>query len=366
MILIYLIFFFLILRFTVTVFNFISNPKLTPASRYHDELVSILIPARNEESNILTLLQSVKNQDYENLEVIVLDDNSTDSTFALCEIFCLSDRRFKVIRGKDLKSGWLGKNYACDQLADNASGRYFLFLDADEQIEPGLVNNCVHRMKAKNIQLLSLFTDQIMATWGERMVIPLMHYILLNLLPLRFVSIFKNASFAAASGQFMMFTSENYKQNRWHEMVKSEVVEDMEIMKNLKGLGYRAETLLGNGFIKCRMYKNLEQSVEGFSKNLLAGFNKSIPALLLFIGLVIIGPLVIAFVLTPELLLFGLSLIILTRVMISLMARQNVWHNLVLHPLQMSMLVLISVLSIQKHFTRRIYWKGRNVKVDNE
>jgi glycosyltransferase involved in cell wall biosynthesis len=157
----YIIFFFLILRFTVTLFNFISNPKLNRSPKMFNDLVSILIPARNEAENILTLLESIRNHDYENLEVIVLDDQSDDDTFLICDTFSKTDARFKVVKGEELKKGWLGKNFACHQLAKQAKGKYLLFLDADEEIKDGLINNSIYRMQIGKLSLLSLFTNQV-------------------------------------------------------------------------------------------------------------------------------------------------------------------------------------------------------------
>ncbi len=234
MILIYFIFLFLILRFTVTLFNFISNPKLTNSPRDYDDLVSILIPARDEEKNILNLLQSIRDQNYRNYEVVVLDDHSSDETFQICEKFADSDKRFRVVSGKPLPKEWLGKNYACYQLAEEAKGKFLMFLDADETVADGLLNNTVHRMKFYRLDLLSLFTNQVMITWGERMIVPLMHFVLLNLLPLRLVRLSKSPAFSAASGQFMLFNAENYKENQWHEQVRDKVVEDIEIMRSVK------------------------------------------------------------------------------------------------------------------------------------
>lgn len=362
MILIYLIFFFLVLRFAVTLFNFISNPKLTNSSKHHDDLVSILIPARNEEADILNLLKSISAQNYQNYEVIVLDDNSADQTFQLCDAFSKENKRFKVLSGKPLPKDWLGKNYACYQLAQAAKGKYLIFLDADETIKDGLINNAINRMKKGNLSLLSLFTDQLTISWGERLVVPLMHYVLLNLLPLRLVRISNNPSFSAASGQFMMFDAANYQVNQWHEQVKHQVVEDIEIMKLVKESGYNGEALLANGYINCRMYKSFTESVNGFSKNFLAGFNNNVFGLFLYLLLVVMGPIASFFFLSQELVLFALSLIILSRVMISLASRQNVWQNVLLHPLQLMVMVYISVVSVKKHFTKTIVWKGRAIR----
>src|SRR6218665_2247366 len=112
MILFYVIFFFLILRFAITLFNFISNPKLTASPRHYHDLVSILIPARNEEQDILVLLESIQKQAYAEFEVIVYDDHSSDNTAALCQIFSQIDPRFKIIKGNEPPRGWIGKNYA--------------------------------------------------------------------------------------------------------------------------------------------------------------------------------------------------------------------------------------------------------------
>lgn len=362
MILIYFIFIFLILRFTVTLFNFISNPKLTSSPRDYDDLVSILIPARDEEHNILHLLKSIRDQDYQHYEVIVLDDHSSDKTYEICKKFASSDQRFRVVPGKELPKDWLGKNYACYQLAEESKGKYLMFLDADETIADGLVNNTIHRMKFYRLDLLSLFTNQVMISWGERMIVPLMHFILLNLLPLRLVRLSKNPVFSAASGQFMLFSAAIYKENQWHERVRNKVVEDIEIMRSVKALGFRGEALLANGYIFCRMYTNFTSAFQGFSKNLLAGFNNNIVGLFLYLLLVILGPLAIFYILSIDLLFFALSLIILSRVMISLMSGQNVWVNILLHPIQLISMLFIAVISVKKYFTKTIVWKGRLIR----
>ena len=361
MIFLFLIFFFLILRFSVTLFNFISNPKLTYAGKQYKNLVSILIPVRNEAENILPLLDSISKQNYEFFETIILDDHSDDESYKLCHEFSETDNRFTVIRGEKLPENWLGKNFACYQLAKHARGKYLMFLDADEIVFDGLINNAVHRMEIQRLTLLSLFTNQTMLSLGERLTVPLMHFLLLNLLPLRLVKLFQNPAFAAASGQFMLFNADNYHQNQWHSQVKGTVIEDIEIMKLLKVSGYRGEALLANGFIRCRMYKNLNEAIKGFSKNLLAGFNYNISGLLLYLALVIAGPPLIWFFGGLQLFLFAVSLIVLSRIMISLLSGQNPIINVLLHPFQIIFLLIISVLSIKKFFSKTITWKGRTI-----
>ena len=166
-IVIYATFFFIILRFAVTIFNFISDPKLRRVNKSYTNQVSILIPARNEEDNILTLLTSIYQQDYGDYEVIILDDDSSDQTYAICTEFAAKHANFRVIKGKELTGQWLGKNYACHQLARQAKGEFLLFLDADEEISDGLINSAVHRMHFRSLALLSLFTNQKMKTVGD-------------------------------------------------------------------------------------------------------------------------------------------------------------------------------------------------------
>lgn len=353
--------FFIILRFTVTLFNFISDPKLRRVAKLYTQKVSILIPARNEADNILTLLQSIHQQDYPYYDVTILDDGSTDDTYAVCLKFAQANPKFKVIKGAKLPAGWIGKNFACHQLAKQADGEYLLFLDADEHIHPGLINSAVHRMNLNKLGLLSLFTNQQMVTIGEKLVVPLMHFILLNLLPIRLISIVKAPSVAAASGQFMLFDAAIYNQNQWHKAVKEKVVEDVEIMRLIKANAYNGEALLANNMINCRMYKSYNEAINGFSKNFLAAFNYSIFGFLVYLTLVIIFPLILFTTLNLPLILFMSGLIILTRIMISLASGQNALHNVLLHPLQMFNLLVIAMLSIQKHLTKTTVWKGRKI-----
>jgi len=191
--------------------------------------------------------------------------------------------------------------------------------------------------------------------------VPLMHFILLNLLPLRLVLLVKNASVAAASGQFMFFDAGVYHKNKWHQIVKDKVVEDVEIMRQVKTAGLNGEALLANGMISCRMYTGFKESLNGFSKNFLAAFNYSIPGFLIFMLLLILGPVFVIASTNLAVGLFVIGLIVLTRIMVSLSSGQNALYNVLLHPLQMISLAIISVLAMQRHLTKTNVWKGRRV-----
>ena len=301
-------------------------------------------------------------QDYKNYEVIIYDDCSSDATYKICSAFAAGKSNFSIIKGDELPAGWLGKNHACHLLAQKAQGEYFLFLDADDSIENHLINSAIHRMYINKLGLLSLFPNQLMQTTGEKVTVPLLNFLLLNLLPLRLVLLVKNASIATACGQFMLFDAEMYRQNQWHQQVKDKVVEDAEIMRLVKEAAHNGEVLLANGMISCRMYKSYREAISGFSKNSLAAFNYNIMWLLVYILLLIAGPMFILITLNYNLIFFMIGLIILTRVMISLSSGQNAWYNIVLHPVQMFNMAVIGFLSIQKHLTKKNEWKGRIVK----
>jgi chlorobactene glucosyltransferase len=268
-----------------------------------------------------------------------------------------------VIRGKKLPDSWLRKNFDSYNLANMARGKYLMFIGANSVIASGLINNTIHRMKMHRLVLLSLFANQAMLSFGERIVVPLMNFILLNLIPIRLIHLWGNPAFAATSGQFMLFDAENYHQQQWHKQIKTELVGNTEIMKLTKTAGFPAETLLANGYITCRMYKGFNEALDGFGKILLGGFNNNISGLLIYLLLVILGPIFIAYYLNPGLLLFAISLIILSKIMTSLSSGQNAFLNVVLHPLQMFSLVLISVLTIRRHIMKKIHSKSSPVHI---
>jgi len=224
-----------------------------------------------------------------------------------------------------------------------------------------LINSAVYRMQLHQLGLLSLVPDQVMITTGEKTIVPLLHFLLLNMLPIRLIFLTKQAVLSAACGQFMLFDAALYRENSWHQQVKERVLEDVEIMKAVKLAGHNGEVLLANGMMSCRMYKSYIAAVNGFSKSTLGVFNNNVLALLFYLVIFTGGPMIILATLNLNLIFFMTGLIILARVMISLSAGQKVWLNIVLHPVQMINLTVISLLSIQRHLTKTNVWKGRRL-----
>lgn len=363
---------FLLLRFGITLINYLSRPLLPVKQQtsYSDK-VSILVPARNEAATLPLLLASIDKQMHSNYELLVLNDFSTDSTADIISAYAAVNDRCHLLTGEELPEGWLGKNWACHQLASRASGQYLLFIDADVQLQPDFIASALYQMKSKNLALLSVFNDQIMHSLGEKLVVPLMHYLLLTLLPLRLVYGTKDARVAAASGQCMLFDAAQYQTFLFHQEQRDEVAEDIQIMCSVKSKGLKGNALLANGLIRCRMYRSYTESIAGFSKNLIAGFNKSalLCTLVIFLCTASFGAFLypLSFVeVLPQTgkQLFFLSVIVYSmgiRVMVSVLSNQPIVANVVLHPLQMLSFFVLLCTALYKHLTNTNRWKGRVV-----
>jgi glycosyltransferase involved in cell wall biosynthesis len=352
---------YLAMQLLVALVNLVSHQMLKPGALKIEPLVSILIPARNEEDNIGNLLDDLSSLDYDRLEILVYDDDSSDLTASIIHEKILKDNRIRYINSAGLHPGWLGKNHACHQLARQSGGDFLLFLDADVRLQPALLRDSMAFMEKFDLQLLSVFPVQIMKTLGEWLTVPLMNRILLGNLPLILVHIARLQDFAAANGQFMLFNAKTYKKHWFHELVKNEKVEDIRIIRILKGLKYKVQTLLSGGQIECRMYRGFGEGLEGFSKNIHAFFGKNWLILLLYVFLTTIGPLAVWLSISPAVFFSYLAGTVIFRTLVSAQSRQSVWINLVLMPLQQLTLIVISGMAAYRHFSGNLYWKGRRI-----
>jgi chlorobactene glucosyltransferase len=165
-------------------------------------LVSILIPARNEADSIANTIRSLRAQSYMPFEVILLDDQSTDGTAEIARAAAQGDARVQIIAGQPLLEGWLGKNWACHQLSNEARGRVLVFTDADVQWQPDAFKALVAMMQRTQADLLTVWPTQITVTRGERLVVPLIALAIFGYLPAILVQKTPYASLAAASGEW--------------------------------------------------------------------------------------------------------------------------------------------------------------------
>lgn len=329
-----------------------GKPKSTP-------LVSVLIPARNEEENLGKLLFELSRHDYDNIEVHVYDDLSEDLTFSIASGFTRKDTRFHAHKGGELPKGWLGKTHACHRLSFEANGDYFLFLDADVQISKGLIKNAMSVAQKHDLDLLSIFPVQLMRSRAERMTVPLINWVLVTLLPLFLVRKSALPMFSAANGQFMLFKADTYRKESFHKSKKDKNTEDIAIARYMKEKGYKVHTLLGNNRIRCRMYHSWDDSINGFSRNLVYFFGGSKIVAFLFGLITTLGFIPILFALPWIYLAVYFSMVLLMKILVSAMSRQNPFYNIFYSPVQQYVLLYVVMKAAWMKLRKSTEWKGR-------
>lgn len=357
----YIILIFTAIQLIVSLANLLAETSLPETRKIHSSLVSVLIPARNEEHNIGNLLDDLRHQDYKDIEIVVYDDQSEDKTANIVDEYARRDSRIRIIGSGLLPGGWLGKNFACHSLAGEAKGSYMLFLDADVRVSGNLIGRSISFSEKHDLGLISIFPKQIIKSIGEWITVPNMNYILMSLLPLVLVRKSGYPSLSAANGQFMFFRKEDYIALRPHEVVKADKVEDISIARLFKKQGIKIACLAGDDTITCRMYNGFREAVNGFSKNVIAFFGNSFPVALLFWLITTFGILAVALSATVPVTVGYISAYILARVFISAASRQNVFFNLLyIIPLQISMGLFILRAFINRKY-RNFEWKGRKI-----
>ncbi|MBN2213097.1 MAG: glycosyltransferase family 2 protein [Bacteroidales bacterium] len=353
------IFFFTILQLLVAFINLTLRPKLMDSPPVFKGLVSVLIPVRNEEHNIHLILNDLIHQDFENIEILVFDDESEDNSAAVISEFTGRDSRIRLISSKGLPAGWLGKMHACHVLSRKAKGEYLLFLDADVRISKNAILKAINCMQKHSLGLLSVFPRQIMKTTGEWLTVPTMNYILLSLLPLILVIFSKHSSLSAANGQFMLFQASLYNTFLPHEKMKANLVEDIAIARLFKKNNIRVACLVGDDTIRCRMYTGFFDAVHGFSKNIIAFFGNSFFTAVLFWLITTAGFAAILCFLPFVVFVIYLTCYVLTRVIISQISRQNTLMNIIfIIPHQIAIGIFIIRAAINT-LSKRYLWKGR-------
>ncbi|HXF86188.1 MAG TPA: glycosyltransferase [Anaerolineales bacterium] len=235
--------------------------------------VSILVPARNEADNIEPCVRSLLAQDYPDFEVIVLDDHSTDDTRAILTRLARTSERLRVMDGKPLPSGWLGKHWACHQLAQVASGDLLLFTDADTRHAPTMLRDSVSALMAEQADLVTAFPREETITWGEKLIIPVMGFGVFAFLPVMLARHLKWASLSVSIGQFMLFRRSAFDAIGGFESVREHVLDDVMLGRRIIQQGFVWRLMDGTRHVSCRMYRGFWEAVEGFTKNIFAFFD---------------------------------------------------------------------------------------------
>lgn len=344
--------------FRFPVLNYVVNPP---------PKISVLIPARNEEMRLRPCLSTLSDSDYPILEILVLDDHSTDGTTQLVAHRAKGDPRIRLLAGENLPDGWVGKPWACHQLAREAKGEYLLFVDADTRFSDITIAHAVNLAHQTKADLISLWPYLEAHTWSERLVIPFVHLFILFYLPHWIRAPLR--SLGAANGQFVLFRREAYEKIKGHESVRHHMVEDIGIARNLRQAGAKILNLDGTNpghaiaLVRCRMYTRFSEVWEGFTKNLYPSFDGNIPAFLFFqlIQVVVfLAPFLL--LLTPyrgPLVWTEVAIILALRFSLAHRFRQS-YLGALLHPLGQSLVLVIAMNSWLQALRGKLPWKGRH------
>jgi chlorobactene glucosyltransferase len=326
---------------------------------------SVLIPARNEEANISTCLESLVSQKEGISEILVLDDQSDDNTAEVVRKFAAQDSRVRLLGGRERPEGWIGKNWACHQLAEAAVSENLLFTDADTVHEPGSVIRALAIQGQSRADLLSLWPRQITVSWAEHLLIPMMEMLLLIFLPHWMPG--KFSTLGAACGQFIILRREAYERMGGHQAVQHHLVEDVALARRARGMGLKVVNRDGSRILRCRMYQSWAEIKLGFSKNLRASCDDS---LLTFFGLYGFHQFLytLPFLqipllpwMSPEmrwLWLLQVVAVYLTRIVLAI-ARGHHWLGVLAHPVAQVLWLYITLYSWFVTAKGQVLWKGR-------
>ncbi len=252
--------------------------KSAPAP-VHTPLISICVPARNEERNIRTCVASVLAQDYPDFEVIVLDDRSTDNTSEILRQLSRQNEKLQVIHGSDLPAGWAGKPHALFQAASAARGDWLCFVDADTFLSPQTLSSSYVKAIETRADMFTMMTFQILGSFWEKVLMPIVMTALSVGFSPRKVNDPRRRD-AIANGQFILIRRSVYDAIGGHKSVKDQIVEDKAISEHVKWNGYRLIVADGRSLARTRMYTSLAEMWEGWTKNIYLGLSDR-PSLLL-------------------------------------------------------------------------------------
>ncbi len=255
--------------------RYILEPKPVKAIGLHPPpLVSIIIPARNEERNLPECLMSLTKLDYPAYEVIIIDDHSTDQTYNVAESIIQHHSNFKIIKAKDLPEGWTGKNWANYQGSIISKGKFLLFTDADTEFFPQAVSSGMTYAWEENLDMLSLLPQANMTNFWDKITLPLIGGLIMAWCP--YVKINNpRSAVAGAVGAYILIKRKIYKAVGGHASIRGKIVDDREFGILVKSSGYKLHLLNGIKIYRVRMYDSFKSLWEGWTKNLFLGMNKS-------------------------------------------------------------------------------------------
>jgi chlorobactene glucosyltransferase len=363
------------------ILNVLLLPRLRPGnSSAATPRVSVLVPARNEAPRIKACLESLVEQNYSSLEIIVLDDESQDATAAIVRAVGFSsdpESNRRVLSGAPLPAGWTGKSWACHQLAEAARGEYLLFTDADTVHHPEAISSAMEAAQRFRADLLTLWPYQTTVTFTEKLIIPLLFVVAGSYLPHWLLICAQRAPWLAhalgpkllgrcstASGQFLLFRRDRYVALGGHRTVGEHLVEDIALAREVgKRIpeGWRLLTCDGTRLVHCRMYTSAGEIWEGFTKNLWPVFDGDwmgfwLAVLWQFV-VCALPFLVLPFFQWPELYVV-ISILLCLRFAAALRFHTS-WISICFHPIGYTLALLIAANSFRQAKGKGVSWKDR-------
>lgn len=324
------------------------------------EPVSILLPLRDEATRVTACLRSLLEQPGD-VEIVVLDDGSTDGTADV--VRAVAGDRVRLIAGDPLPDGWLGKPHACQALAGHArpSSTVLVFVDADVVLAPGAVGSCVALLRSSGVDLLSPYPR---ITGAGRLVQPLLQWTWLTFLPLRAMERSPRPSLAAAGGQLLVADRAGYARAGGHAAVRGAVLEDIGLARAVKRAGGRIALADASAQATCRMYETWRELVDGYTKSLWASPGAGFGAVVLFGGYVVPPVLALAGAVagTAQLVVGGLTAYlmgVLGRVVAARATGGRAWPDALAQPVSVALFGWLVVRSWRRR--RTVTWRGRTV-----
>jgi chlorobactene glucosyltransferase len=271
----------------------IKAPSVRSQVPKESPLISVLVPARDEEANIGVCLESLRKQDYPNFEVIVLDDDSEDRTAEIVREKASQDGRIRLVSGQPLPEDWVGKPFACQQLAREAKGSWLLFADADTIHEPHMLRSVLALAMQLNTSMLSGFPRQLTRSLPQKIAVPLIYFVIIGWVPLWWIHRSKSKRPSVAIGQFLFFSRDEYWRIGGHEVVKSKILDDIWMGIEVSRHGGRHAALDLSSVVSCDMYPSVSAMWHGLVRCIysVVAINPVLLLVLIIVALfVYIGP----------------------------------------------------------------------------
>jgi glycosyltransferase involved in cell wall biosynthesis len=344
-----------------TIVNLTLIPNLRADMRPANEpLVSVVIPARDEAHIIERTVRAFLAQTYANLEVIVVNDRSTDATGDILR--AIHDDRLTLIDGVEPPAGWLGKPWALHQGSRIARGELLLFVDADLIYAPRALAAAVAYLQTQSVALLSLFPFLEMHGFGEYASMPMMPMVFHTFLPTWLSNRSRFARLAIGGGTGNLVVREVYESSGGHQALSDAVVDDIALARLVRRHGGKTEIVRAEDLVSLRMYHGLREVIDGFTKNTFSALGRNyVAGLFVILGCVVFHIVPYALALTGDRsAIVTIVIITLTRVILFRSLRYRLDAALFLHPVMAAIWTWIFIRSIWlTGIRRKLLWRGR-------